>query len=88
MLKDIDAWPEDIIIMSLGRVGSHQGPDTFRLAQIQALAGNKRVYVAGGVRDEDDLLSLYTQNVSGVLLATALHEGKIGTQALEKYSSV
>jgi len=86
VLENGDVWPDDIIVMSLDRVGTNLGPEISRLDQIQALAGNKRVYAAGGVRCEDDLQSLCRRNISGVLLATTLHNGKIDRQALEKYS--
>lgn len=88
VLINTHAWPDDIIVMSLNRVGMNQGPDTYRIAQIQLRAGKKRIYAAGGVREEGDLQILDAQGVSGVLLATALHEGKISRQALERYSEI
>jgi phosphoribosylformimino-5-aminoimidazole carboxamide ribotide isomerase len=88
VLENADAWPDDIIIMSLNRVGTNQGPDISHIKQMQGLAGNKRIYAAGGVRDEQDLGKLHSQDISGVLLATALHQGTVDRLALEKYSSI
>ncbi len=88
LLEDVDAWPDDIIVMSLDHVGTNLGPEFSRLNQIRAIAGKKRVYAAGGVRHEGDLQSLCRRNIAGVLLATTLHYGKIGSLALEKYSKV
>jgi len=88
LLENTDAWPDDIIVMSLNRVGTNQGADINRIRQLQTRAKNKRIYAAGGVRDEDDLQSLYTQRVAGVLLATALHQGKISSPTLKKFSLI
>jgi phosphoribosylformimino-5-aminoimidazole carboxamide ribotide isomerase len=49
------------------------------------MAGPKRrVYAAGGVRDMDDVRALRDAGASGVLVATALHEGKIKAGDLEE----
>lgn len=78
-----DLWPDDIIVMTLARVGSGRGPDVARLTQIKALAGNKRVYAAGGMRNLDDITAL-SGLAAGVLVASALHDGAIGRDDLER----
>ncbi len=88
LMENGNDWPKDIIVMSLDRVGTNQGPDSARLAQIQALSGDKRIFAAGGVRSEADLQTLSTQNIAGALIATALHHGKISREALQAYSSI
>ncbi|MFT5132406.1 MAG: phosphoribosylformimino-5-aminoimidazole carboxamide ribotide isomerase [Gammaproteobacteria bacterium] len=85
ILEDSDAWPDEIIVMTLSRVGSDQGPDLTRLLQIKENAAGKRIYAAGGVRNEDDLEQLKAQGISGVLVATSLHNGKISTNVLRKF---
>lgn len=70
-------WPEAVIVMTLARVGAGQGPDLDRLAAILARAEGRRVYAAGGVRDVDDLHRLAELGVAGVLLASALHDGRL-----------
>lgn len=70
-------WPEAVIVMTLARVGAGQGPDLDRLAAILARAEGRRVYAAGGVRDVDDLHRLADLGVAGVLLASALHDGRL-----------
>lgn len=77
LLGDADAWPADIIVMTLARVGSAVGPDMARLAVIKAKAPGKRVYAAGGVRGADDLAALAEAGVSGALVATCLHNGAL-----------
>lgn len=42
------------------------------------------VYVYGGVRDIKDLIKLKDLGVFGVLLATALHSGKISLKELKQ----
>jgi phosphoribosylformimino-5-aminoimidazole carboxamide ribotide isomerase len=67
---------EQVIVLDLARVGSGEGVD-FQLLET-ALAGSKiKLFVGGGVRDMKDLIELNKIGVSGVLLATALHSGKI-----------
>ena len=75
-------WPEKIIVMTLGRVGSGAGPDLDRLASVRALAGKRRLYAAGGVRNCADLAALAGAGAAGVLVASALHDGRITAEDL------
>ena len=77
LLNDALAWPSRVIAMTLARVGSAMGPDWDRLAAIKVLAGEKRVYAAGGVRDADDLFALAKTGIAGALVASCLHNGKL-----------
>jgi phosphoribosylformimino-5-aminoimidazole carboxamide ribotide isomerase len=77
LLTRPELWPRRIIVMTLGRVGSGAGPDLDRLAAIRQLAGERRLYAAGGVRDRGDLAALRDAGAAGVLVASALHNGKI-----------
>lgn len=72
-----DIWPRDRILMSLQRVGSGDGPDLGRLAQHGKLTSHGRLYSAGGVRHAGDIRRLATAGAAGVLLASALHDGRI-----------
>lgn len=77
-LLDPQRWPADVIVMTLAQVGTSGGPDFGRLACVQAQAGaQRRVFAAGGVRDLADLLALSERGISGALVATALHAGRI-----------
>ena len=80
-------WPERVIAMTLGRVGSGEGPDLERIQNIRRKAPDKRIYAAGGVRDGDDLELLSLAGVSGVLVATALHDGRIGAGQISALSA-
>ena len=77
LLAEPALWPQRVIVMTLARVGSGAGPDLGRLASIQSIAGGREIYAAGGVRDADDLRALKEAGISGALIATALHEGRI-----------
>ena len=83
LLEDPMAWPDRVIVMTLARVGSGQGPDIARLDTILARAGERQVFAAGGVRDGQDLDLLARRGVSGALIATALHDGRIARSDLE-----
>jgi phosphoribosylformimino-5-aminoimidazole carboxamide ribotide isomerase len=72
-------WPDEVIIMTLSRVGSATGVDLAKLQQIkQKTDSSCRLYAAGGVRDQQDLERLKQLGISGVLLSTSLHQGSIG----------
>lgn len=77
-------WPERVIVMTLARVGSGHGPDLDRLRAIRALAPDRRVYAAGGVRNEADLLALRELGCAGALVASALHDGRLDRAALDR----
>jgi phosphoribosylformimino-5-aminoimidazole carboxamide ribotide isomerase len=78
LLSATALWPARLIVMTLSRVGSGGGPDLELLRRWRAEAPAKKIFAAGGVRGGEDLLALADCDVSGVLVATALHERKIG----------
>lgn len=72
-------WPARVIVMTLGRIGAHAGPD-FALATSIRSAAAGQVYVAGGVRGAADLAALGRLGVDGALVASALHDGHLTGQ--------
>ena len=80
-----ESWPEQVIVMSLGRVGTHQGPDYSRLKQVKTIAGDRRVYAAGGVRNSNDLARLERMGIAGALIASALHSQAISTEIIARF---
>jgi HisA/HisF family protein len=72
-----ELWPQRVIVMTLTKVGAGSGPDFARLNQIRAHAPAHDLYGAGGVRDVNDLRRLEAAGIAGVLVASALHDGKI-----------
>jgi phosphoribosylformimino-5-aminoimidazole carboxamide ribotide isomerase len=77
LLHNTDSWPSRVIVMTLARVGSATGPDIDRLTGIKALAADKRIFAAGGVRNADDLAALAQAGIAGALVATSLHNGAL-----------
>ncbi|MBS9478854.1 HisA/HisF-related TIM barrel protein [Ancylobacter radicis] len=75
--EQVQLWPQAVIVMTLARVGAGEGPDLDRLRAVMARAGSRRVFAAGGVRDLDDLKRLADHGAAGVLLASALHDGRL-----------
>ena len=82
LLAQPELWPDRLIVMTLGRVGSGAGPDLDRLAAIRGIAGPRRLYAAGGVRNPADLAALTAFGAAGVLVASALHDGRIAAADL------
>lgn len=76
-------WPARIIAMTLARVGSGAGPDLARLDEVRHHAKGREIFAAGGVRGGEDLLELARRGISGVLVASALHERRIGRTEIE-----
>ena len=76
-----EAWPERLIVMTLDRVGSGEGPDLAALAAVRERAPGARLVGAGGIRDADDLARAAAAGADSWLLASALHDGRIGPVA-------
>ena len=77
-----ELWPQRVILMALTRVGSGAGPDLDLLGTFLQRSPTTAFYVAGGVRDAEDLAHLAALGVKGALVATALHGGTLGREAL------
>jgi phosphoribosylformimino-5-aminoimidazole carboxamide ribotide isomerase len=77
LLDEPDLWPQDVIVMTLARVGASEGPDVERVAKIRERSSRRRVFAAGGVRNVADLLALRDAGAAGALVASALHDGRI-----------
>jgi phosphoribosylformimino-5-aminoimidazole carboxamide ribotide isomerase len=73
----------EVIILDLARVGSGEGVNMGFLEKIKQRI-RLRIYVGGGVRNINDLVKLKSISVSGALVATALHNGKININELTK----
>ena len=71
-----------IIVLDLARVGTGQGVN---LAVVREILKKVKVEVltGGGIRDLEDLELLRRLGVSGVLLATALHSGRLTVNELK-----
>jgi len=77
VLTEPTHWPEQVIVMSLDRVGTANGPDVERLRGVVEKAASRAVYASGGMRSIGDLEAVADAGATGALLATAVHEGAI-----------
>ena len=67
-----------VIVIDLARVGTGRGLDVDLLQKIRAAAPKVNLVAGGGVREWDDLVRAAKAGCTGALLATALHNGRIG----------
>ncbi len=74
MLNDMNI--QDIIILDMDKVGTSSGIDSQFLSMIAA-SSNHDVLLGGGIKDINDIETLNDIGLKGVLVATALHNGKI-----------
>jgi phosphoribosylformimino-5-aminoimidazole carboxamide ribotide isomerase len=79
-----DMGVSQFIVLDLQRVGSGEGVNLDFLRRARADLPSVDVYVGGGVRGVADLLELKALGVAGVLVATALHTGKISVSDLRR----
>ncbi len=82
LLAQPQLWPQRIIVMTLARVGVGEGPDVGALATIKAKAGKREIFAAGGVRGASDVSLLETMGMTGALVASALHDGRLRREEL------
>ena len=83
LLDDPQHWPSEIILMQLDRVGANQGPAAEPIKGFDPQAN--RFYAAGGVRDKTDLEQLVEQGYAGVLVASALHDKRLGSEEIAAF---
>lgn len=81
-------WPQQLIVMTLDRVGSDEGPDLLALAAVRARAPRARLIGAGGVRDLADLQAAAAAGADGWLVASALHDGRLDAAALRSLATL
>ena len=65
-----------LIILELDKVGSLKGPDLKLLEDLCRIPFDE-VFTGGGIRNKGDLLALKKLDISGVLVASALHTGRL-----------
>ena len=83
LFSDPGLWPDTIIIMTLNRVGSNQGPDLDKLNWFCRQYPHKHFIAAGGIRNTADLLALKQVGVKQALIASALHSGAINRKDIK-----
>lgn len=80
----LDLGVRQLIVLDLAQVGVNQGVSTLPLcAAIREWAPDVELTTGGGVRSATDLVQLLHAGIEGVLLASALHDGRITRGDLE-----
>ena len=78
---DESLWPERVIVMTLDRVGSFDGPDLATLRDCARRAPRAMLIGAGGIRDEADLRLAEQAGAAAWLTASALHDRRLAPRA-------
>jgi phosphoribosylformimino-5-aminoimidazole carboxamide ribotide isomerase len=77
-------WPRRVIAMTLDQVGSYDGPDLATWQRIRAGAPAQTTVIgAGGIRHRDDLAAAARTGAAAWLVASALHDRRIGLSTSE-----
>jgi len=83
---ETDLWPERVIVMNLDYVGVNQGPDLKLLKKVRGKVPMLKVSAAGGVRSVGDIQVLEREGIKSVLIASALHDGRLGSEQLKLFT--
>lgn len=86
ILSDARAWPDRVVVMTLARVGSGEGPDLQRLREICERACDRSVFAAGGMRSAEDIEALERSGAAGALVSSALHDGGISASQARRWT--
>jgi phosphoribosylformimino-5-aminoimidazole carboxamide ribotide isomerase len=66
-----------LLVLDLARVGRDAGPALDVVEALRREWPSLEILVGGGVRGADDLAALADRGIGGVLVATALHDGRL-----------
>lgn len=68
-----------VVVIDLARVGTGTGLDLALIARVREAVPGVTLLAGGGVRGTEDLARLAGAGCDGALVATALHDGRLGT---------
>jgi phosphoribosylformimino-5-aminoimidazole carboxamide ribotide isomerase len=68
-----------MIVLELARVGTSAGPDVEMIEAVRRAVPLVDLFAGGGVRGPEDLTRLAEAGCDGALVATALHDGRLGS---------
>ena len=75
--KVIDLGILNILFTSIEVDGTLSGPDFPNIKRMLKTIGDKRLFVAGGVRNRSDVIKLKNLGVAGVIIGKSIYENKI-----------
>ena len=82
-----DAGAGAVIVLDLARVGSRSGLDMELVRLIREMLPGVMLLAGGGIRDADDLARLAGIGCDGALVATAVHDGRLGAADLGRFAA-
>ena len=83
--RAVNAGAQRILVLDLARVGTDQGLQTDKLCKrIRYHDPNVALSVGGGVRGMKDLERLVEMGIASVLVASAIHQGRIGREECQR----
>jgi phosphoribosylformimino-5-aminoimidazole carboxamide ribotide isomerase len=74
------AGVSSMIVLELARVGTNAGPDVEMIESVRRAVPDVDLFAGGGVRGREDLRRLADAGCDGALVATALHDGRLGSK--------
>jgi phosphoribosylformimino-5-aminoimidazole carboxamide ribotide isomerase len=78
LVQRLGLQPTHVIVLNLARVGGGQGPDLEPIEALRRIAPQSRFYAGGGIRNIQDLQRCRQAGAAGALVASALHDERIG----------
>jgi phosphoribosylformimino-5-aminoimidazole carboxamide ribotide isomerase len=78
--RAMDAGAGAVIVLDLARVGTGAGVDLALMRRVRAAAPHVALFAGGGVHGPEDLARLADAGCDGALVATALHDGRLGAR--------
>ena len=83
-MRAVDAGVRNMIVLDLAQVGVGEGVPTLALCRrLQQECPQLQLITGGGVRDATDLQNLQNSGIDAVLVASALHNGRIGCAEID-----
>lgn len=74
---------QQMILLDLAQVGTGKGTGTEKLCHtLHTHHSELQLITGGGIHNQDDLLAQTKLGANGVLVASALHDGRIGREAI------
>ncbi|HKV52290.1 MAG TPA: HisA/HisF-related TIM barrel protein, partial [Gemmatimonadaceae bacterium] len=74
-----------VLLLDLARVGSGAGVDEALAREAAARVAPVELLIGGGIADLDAVHRLAALGIAGVLVGSALHDGRIGADALSQH---
>lgn len=80
----VAAGASALLVLDLARVGTGRGPDVTLVAELRRAQPTVELLAGGGVGSRQDLEWLADAGCDGALVATALHDGRLSADDLDR----